>query len=615
MRTRALLVLLLAAAAAPARAASIINSKHDLSVQSATTGPKATAQTDTCLFCHAAHRVASAQPLWNRPDSQVSFTFYSSNYLNNYLGQTAPTLADLKGSRSRLCLSCHDGVTALGAVYNLAPNTVAMSGAMSPPAVIGADLRNHHPVLYDVRPGAGPPAQPGTDPEIRLPPANDAVRVFGPTSRVECSSCHDAHNNQFGSFLVKPNANAALCTTCHQKTNYSASAHATSNAVFTPPGATATTVREWSCRGCHKTHGASTAQAYLLAAAEEATCYQCHGSPSLPGTSDIKSQLLKASVHPVESASGLHVNPELDASNLGPAKRHSECWDCHNPHQSQSGTHTPPTNLVSNALLGQWGVEPSWSGTAFSPATAYARQVFTNTRDFKEYQLCLKCHSSYAFGQTPPMGATDQSVEFNPANLSAHPVRDPVTAPLDASVLSAPWAAKPGAQTMYCSDCHGSDATSDPQGPHGSAGPRLLKGPAAFWPLNASGALWTLSDVKNGANNWSGALFCVNCHPLLSGNKWLNNAHDAHDKLVLDDGKPVRCVNCHVAVPHGAKRSRLIGYDSELSPYNYGGPAPDDRLLVTGFKKAPGPGQYRGLNCYSKAVSCHHHSNQGGYDP
>ena len=170
---------------------------------------------------------------------------------------------------------------------------------------------------------------------------------------------------------------------------------------------------------------------------------------------------------------------------------------------------------------------------------------------------------------------------------------------------------------MACSDCHGSDVVSDPQGPHGSASPRLLRGPRRFWPTSSSGELWSLNDVKNNATNWSGDLFCVNCHPLLANGQWLNNAHASHDQQTLDDGKGVRCVNCHATVPHGSQRGRLIGYDSDLPPYNYRGPNSNDRLLVTGFKKASGPASYTALSCFSAATACHdkHGANNGGYDP
>jgi hypothetical protein len=40
-----------------------------------------------------------------------------------------------------------------------------------------------------------------------------------------------------------------------------------------------------------------------------------------------------------------------------------------------------------------------------------------------------------------------------------------------------------------------------------------------------------------------------------------------------------------VVVPHGAKRSRLIGYASEPAPWNWNGAANYAKLRITGFRK------------------------------
>ncbi|OGR96972.1 MAG: hypothetical protein A2V88_02100 [Elusimicrobia bacterium RBG_16_66_12] len=617
MKNPLLAVIILLTIASSAGALSVINSKHDLSAASATSGPKATAESQPCMFCHTAHRPAQLDQLWNRSDSAVQFTFYSSNYLNNYLGQAAPTMMDLKTSRTKLCLSCHDGVTALGSLFNIAPNTLEMTGPLGASAVIGTDLSNDHPVLYDVKPGAGPPTQPGTDAEIQLPPAGDAVKVYGTTNRVECTSCHEPHDNTFGKFLVKSNANAALCTTCHQKTGYLSSAHGTSNASYAAADGAQTTVGEYSCRNCHRTHGASSAQAYILRGAEENTCYNCHGSPALPGAKNIKNLYAKASKHPTESVSGVHINPELDASNLKTGKRHSECWDCHNPHRAKAGTHVTPGNAIGDSLLGAWGVEPTYGGGVWQAATSFVRQVFNDTTNYKEYQLCFKCHSYYAYAATPPAGYTDQSVEYNPSNRSAHPVRNSANAQtgavapkaLAAAQMSTPWNTNTGNQTMTCSDCHGSDVASDPKGPHGSASQYMLKGPRRHWPKNAAGALWSLDDVKNNKNSWAADMFCVNCHPLYSNGTWANNVHGKSNH----QRSTVYCITCHVVVPHGARRSRLIGYASEPKPYNYGGAGTYDKLVVEGFRKASSPTGYSESNCNSRASGCH--TGSGTFDP
>lgn len=620
MKNILLSVVILLTGAASAGALSVINSKHDLSAGSATPGPKATTENQPCMFCHTVHRPAQRSQLWNRADSGVQFTFYSSNYLNNYLGQATPTMTDLKASKTKLCLSCHDGVTALGSLFNIAPNTLEMTGTLGSASVIGTDLSNDHPVLYDVKPGAGPPTQPGTDAEIQLPPDGDAVKVYGTTNRVECTSCHEPHDNTFGKFLVKSNDNAALCTTCHQKTGYFSSAHGTSNAAYTAEGGVQTTVGEYSCRNCHAAHGASTAQAYILRGAEESTCYNCHGSPALPGAKSVQNLFAKASKHPVETVSGVHLNPELDGTNLKTGKRHSECWDCHNPHRAKAGTHVTPGNAIGEALLGAWGVEPAYGAAgAWQAATSFTRRVFNDTVNDKEYQLCLKCHSYYAYGVTPPAGYTDQSTEYNPNNRSAHPVRNSANAQTGAVApkalatvqLSSPWntSTNMGNQTMTCSDCHGSDVVSDPKGPHGSASQFMLKGPRTYWPKNASGGLWSLDDIKNNKNSWSSNLFCVNCHPMLSGSNFLNNVHSRGNHQRSD----VYCVTCHTVVPHGSKRSRLIGYTSDPAPYNYSGTGRYEKLVIDGFRKASSRTGYGDNNCNSKATGCH--TGSGTFEP
>jgi hypothetical protein len=208
------------------------------------------------------------------------------------------------------------------------------------------------------------------------------------------------------------------------------------------------------------------------------------------------------------------------------------------------------------------------------------------------------------------VNSTDQAMEFSPMNRSAHPVvtglntqtGSLIPKSLNPDQMTAAWG-QTGSQAMYCSDCHGNDEATtagSPQGPHGSTSRYMLTGQGRLWPAKSSGVLWSLDDVRNDRNNWQSDLFCANCHPMKSGNRFVNNVHDAQRHQDAD----IACVTCHVAVPHGAKRSRLIGYASDVPPYNYSGSGLYDKLVITGFHKAVDSESYRRRDCSMNGV-CH----------
>ena len=104
------LMLLPLIAVAAASGGNIRFSKHNLSVG----GPgeiKAVSESQICIFCHTPHNARRDIPyLWNRRDQTVSYIPYQSSTLFARVGQ--PTGA------SKLCLSCHDGTIALGAIVS-----------------------------------------------------------------------------------------------------------------------------------------------------------------------------------------------------------------------------------------------------------------------------------------------------------------------------------------------------------------------------------------------------------------------------------------------------------------------------------------------------------------
>ena len=235
----------------------------------------------------------------------------------------------------------------------------------------------------------------------------------------------------------------------------------------------------------------------------------------------------------------------------------------------------------------------------------------------REYQICLKCHSDYGYldnniyptGSRPNLGEssgttlpnigdangltqyTNQAKEFqapvthrgegtkpNPGagsgfltqnHRSWHPVidqtgRDGVTRNDGRDSIASNWVAPfdnaVGSQTMYCSDCHGSatsgatvvpDGGEDgkPWGPHGSNHDFILKG------------VWN----KDTGTGRPGDL-CFKCHDygvyaggdrsVDSGFGRGDNLHGIHYEKI--DGNRVKCMWCHVAVPHGWKNKGLL---------------------------------------------------------
>jgi predicted CXXCH cytochrome family protein len=597
----------------------MVGTKHNLST-SGTGSIKAKSEGQICVFCHTPHVPTgfAADQLWNHQLSKQNYTLYSSDYLTslNYAAGNQPN------SRSKMCLSCHDGTIAIGAVYNdngvksitMVNGTTTMPVSSS--SNLGTSLADDHPVgfVFDNT----------KDPELvaRKWPWKTPIKLDpdAGTGTVECHTCHDPHDNTYGSFLRISNTKAAMCNFCHTKTGWGSAIHNTSTQSFTPSGGATTTLGEWSCRNCHQSHNGKGVP-YLLKDVEEATCYEsgCHGSTGTgANTKNIQSEMEKLYSHPIVHSK--HKNPDTPTS-LNVPNRHAGCPDCHNSHQAVKGLHTLQSNALSGVLTGTSGVlpgpTPSWTQT-----TSYTRM----NPSLQENQICMKCHSSYAFGMVPngittivgPSGeyVTDQAMEFNPENKSAHPVAFASTAQTGAlspkslvlSQMTPDWNAV-GTQTMYCSDCHGNDqavSSITPQGPHGSNARDMLSGKGKYWPLSASGQLWSLADIKNNTNNWQNDLFCANCHQLYNGINFVNNVHAGidHQKTTI------RCITCHITIPHGSKRSRLIGYASDVQPYNYQGTGIYDKLVITGFQKASSATTYTVNNCSMNGVC---HGTQAGF--
>lgn len=160
-----------------------------------------------CVFCHTPHKANSEGPLWNRQSVVRTFKHFSSGTLaiDDAALKATADYGQPTGS-SRLCLSCHDGVTALGAVFTTPTNSNpagitfinARTGQTGTGVAIGFEtFSSHHPVSFRYN-------QSVID-ILKAPPYGKTEYWWSPTSsavkldrqgRMQCTTCHDPHQDQ-----------------------------------------------------------------------------------------------------------------------------------------------------------------------------------------------------------------------------------------------------------------------------------------------------------------------------------------------------------------------------------------------------------------------------------
>ena len=658
MRVFLVIMLYILALSGTVFATTIKNSKHDLSFSStgATIKSAASGTSEICVFCHTPHSAAAVvdAPLWNKDifsGAQPAYAMYSSDVLDQ-LSYPAAELPVQGGKavhirKTRLCLSCHDGTIALGALKNLPAgfsSDIPMSGATTMPTTaagyIGIDLRDDHPVSISYT--------PGSDPELKT--VHDGiVKTFdsGGVKYVECTSCHEPHNPQYGNFLVAANTGSAICTACHSKAGFTGSIHDTATLAYSPPDGTGagflgTSVGDVKCMSCHFPHKAGVTAAspttpnpgtgrYLLSFREEASCFNnpndrwgtsgaagaCHGSGA-SGTNALRRNIEsivsetsgKAYKHRVADTakSGRHEATE-GRETTGAAKPnwtnsgalwHVECQDCHNSHTAQGGTRSLGTNAVaaSSPLYGAGGARvsspPSWTiptGTyTYIEPTGLLTTAGSGVQF--EHEICFKCHSDFAWGTTPPQSPslgsamTNQALEFLQTNPSYHPVVQ-ANANTQGTYVGG-WNSTN--QTMYCSDCHGNN-TAPPAGPHGSSYRSILKAP--YDPATVGSLSSEICFQCHDYNTYYGNGAAAN-----TGFRDARNLHYQHMNpagFPYQGGIPKRCTGCHANPPHGMNRPHIISLSSDGAPYG-------TYSSITSFTDAS-PGTYTGTNC--SATTCH----------
>jgi predicted CXXCH cytochrome family protein len=135
------------------------------------------------------------------------------------------TVAGSPDPFSMVCLSCHDGVTALDAMVsnNGYGSVSAGSNNLVTWGSVDADLTDDHPISieYDIAKD-GDFFDDGNDGDIGGLPLFAGLAAgtgtVGDADQVECATCHDVHDQDtYFPFLRMSNAASALCLTCHDK--------------------------------------------------------------------------------------------------------------------------------------------------------------------------------------------------------------------------------------------------------------------------------------------------------------------------------------------------------------------------------------------------------------
>jgi predicted CXXCH cytochrome family protein len=502
---------------------SIVDTKHNLSASGMGT-LKAVSETEVCIFCHASHSGNAQAPLWNRSDSPTTYTLYGSPSMS--------TNSQQPGTASRLCLSCHDGTVALGLVLNRTePIAFPVGMDKIPPdyrSNLSEDLGDDHPLNIDAHPTGY---------------NCDGCHTLHPmsTRNLECSSCHDPHDNTYGDFLIQDPVNGAICLLCHNQTNWNTCSHNTSGATWNgvPPDPWPYTewnsVSENACNNCHTSHGGYSQYWLLKSSAEEDNCLVCHNG-NVAGK-DVQSVLLKSSIHPVMNYNNIH-SPVEDPLSMSD---HVECSDCHNPHQAADITANPPD--IPGTLRGVTGIDKD--GATVSPAQY-------------EYEVCLKCHQNNMASiptYVPRYDAQNNiRIEFAEINPSYHPVFAPgrnanvpsLIAPFDVNSM------------IYCTDCHNNDEADivgGTAGPHGSNYAPLLRKQLVFTDYNGeSESIYAL---------------CYRCHDrnvIVNGDNLVSRK--VHRRHVV--GVKASCTTCHD--PHGSvTNTHLINFNTDYVTASTGG--------------------------------------------
>lgn len=449
---------------------------------------------------------------------------------------------------------------------------------------------------------------------------SDAV----PTSTT-CSDCHDGHGDLTAAHTATASSDCvschetgdvrslhADCLTCHDGRTLPATVDcANCHADVTPVDpnhypAAAHLASETGCQNCHyldmkQEHfkpasgpvscvACHEQKVDLFTSAWDKTCAACH--PDKHGQKNAK----HASTNAGCGGSGCH--NIADVSDIHNGLQGSGCGVCHKS-ASQPATTTDCTASGCHAgVTADHEGEHDTTGVIESGCYGCHFKSLTSEHSVLGY-ACATCHSSSDPVVTGAIAANDrrcltchpdsahnarQAAEFAPGNASMHRASADLpgmrssflvngssytmSLPSASTFLKSGWTLN---SIVTCDSCH---TYSGSDGPHGAtmkvnidpAYPnpyKVVNGSESFTAQLSANSPTGMSMSKNGSTRAN--IICEKCHVLRTGSgTWSNVAHKEHDDRGSDGAY---CNQCHIAIPHGWGRPRMIGYVSDAPAY------------------------------------------------
>jgi predicted CXXCH cytochrome family protein len=219
MKRRVLILAILLVLVATPLFGGVAQTKHNFSSPAASPNAYFWGAQQVCVFCHTVHNAdpAFGSLLNHELNPGTSYTMYTSDTMD-MIQSASPHEGSL------ICLSCHDGTIAVNSLNNLpgpegaglygSPGGSGLDGggmiASSSHAFVGTDLRDDHPVglFYDSTKDLNFHAKTGDSQSY-------PDKLLDGGLYVECTSCHNPHDNTYSNFLVESNSSSALCLRCH----------------------------------------------------------------------------------------------------------------------------------------------------------------------------------------------------------------------------------------------------------------------------------------------------------------------------------------------------------------------------------------------------------------